>query len=487
MISAPSPPLPLNGNKSLGIRLIPLVLLLFFSSCDLFKKAQTTPVNPQDADQDFIEGRRVYDPELGQYVVIKDFPTEELEVIQWTDVAKEISPPITSYGSSEMARLLRTGTMGSEFFNRYNVALILPFLAQDFDPVSRQINPNSEWALHFYGGARMAIEELERQNIKFNVSVYDSRGDVSAVNRLLFSEKDLRESHLIVGPYRRDNVKQVAEFAKTNDIAFVSPYSGTANLSEENPNYIQVSPTLETHCRSLVRRAKERFRDENIVLLVQDNPAERAWLRFCQEEHFLIEGSDRVPRLKEYVIPATSGDYPAMNFDSLFARTDSMALIVPSWSEPFVYNVLRKADLAKTAEFRLEIYGLPQWMSFDQMDFDYYEELNVFVSSNLYLNHNNPGVRNFKERYIQKYGIAPQMESFLGYDVMLYFGQMLNKHGTKFQYSLELEKKPVLHTRFEFMPRYDPQPELRSQEIEQFENKFVHILQFRNYLFQPTR
>lgn len=486
MISVPSLLPRLNGNSILLLGLWVLVFSLL-SGCDLFKKVPSTPEVPEDSDMDNIEGRRVYDPELDQWVIIKDVPTEELEIIVWTEIPKDQSPPITSYGTAEEARLLRTGALGSQFYDRYTISLILPFLAENYDFVSGQINQNSFWALHYYSGAKMALEDLKKENIGINLKVFDSEGDVSAVSQLLASNSDIRQSHLIIGPYRRNNVRQVAEYAKQNDITFVSPYSGTARLSEENPNYIQVSPTLETHCRSLVRRAKERFRPEQIVLVVRDNASERAWLKYCQEEHFLIEGSDRIPPLRQYIVPETSADYPELRFDSLFARNDSIALIVPSWSEPFVYNLLRKADLAKPNEFQLEIYGLPQWMSFEQMDYNYYEKLNVFVSSNLFLNPYDPRIKSFKEKYIEQYGVSPRTESYLGYDVMLYFGKMIQKYGTKFQYSMELERRPMLHTRFEFMPLIDPQPELRSQEIEQFENKYVHILQFKNYLFQLAR
>ncbi len=489
MISVLSLPQPLNGSRTIWIKLLPVVFLIF-SSCELFKKAQTTPDTPDDENMDIIEGRRVYDPDLGQWVVIQDLPTEKIDTIKWVDIPKEQSPPITSITiepGDEGSRLLKEGAMGSKFFSRYNVSLLLPFLAKDYSSITGNINPNSFWALHYYCGVQMALEALKNEQISLELSVFDSQGDVGAVGRMLGSQNQLKESHLIIGPYRRDNVKQVAEFAKQNDITFVSPYSGTSNLSTDNPNYIQVSPTLQTHCRSLVNRAKKRFRTQQIVLVCQDNPAERSWLKYCQEEHFLMEGSDRVPPLKQYIIPATSADFPALQFDSLFASNDSVAIIVPSWSEPFVYNLLRKADLAKSFELYLEIYGLPQWMFFEQMDYNYYEKLNVFVTSNFFLDPNDRTIRTFKERYINKFGITPRTESYLGYDVTLFFGRMLHKHGTKFQYSLEQEKVSMLHTRFEFFPQVEGQSEYYSPQIDQFENKYVHILEFKDFLFQPVK
>ena len=171
---------------------------------------------------------------------------------------------------------------------------------------------------------------------------------------------------------------------------------------------------------------------------------------------------------------------------------DTAVFIVPSWSnETFIYSFLQKLDLARGGgvegeeDVHVVVYGMPQWMDFERVDFSYYEKLNVHVSSSIYLDPLAPEVQLFKRRFYERFGTIPQPEAFQGYDVMLYFGRMIHKYGTKFQYSLDREMKQTLHTRFEFDQVVRPVTIGRENlPIEQFENKYINILTFKNFQFQ---
>jgi len=165
-------------------------------------------------------------------------------------------------------------------------------------------------------------------------------------------------------------------------------------------------------------------------------------------------------------------------------------ILVPSYkSEPFVYALLRKLYIAKKPGDRIVVYGLPSWQRFERIDFDYYENLNVHISAGTFVDSQDPDVRLFKQRYFDKYATPPADEAVLGYDVTLFTGRMLKKYGTKFQLNLEQEGSlPYLQSKFNFErivlnPSFN---DANMDRIDQFENKFVHILKFDNYYFQPA-
>ncbi len=482
----------MSGSK---LFLLSLSIGIFFSSsCSLFRKAEDGTAADAEEELGPIEGRRVYDPNLGQWVVLQERPEEGMDTRQWKLVDEKIRPPITSQGTvsgvpaDEGSYLLETGEeYGSEKFTRYNVALLLPFVADRSVNTSGGIFEGSLWALHFYGGAQIALNELSQMGIKLNVAVKDTRGDERTVRTMLNQDAFIRQSHLIIGPYRRNNVKQLAEFARRNDITLVSPYSGTANLSSNNPNYVQVSPTLQTHCKAIIEHALERYAANQIVLVCEDNDMQKAILRYFQEAYFAHMGSDQVPPLAEYVVSEGQSTYAKVDLENYLEERDTLILIAPSWSEPFVYSLLRETDLAREYEDYISIYGLPQWMRFEQMDYDYYEKLNVHLSSNYYLDAQSGEVRRFERAFFDAFGTLPRTEAYLGYDVMKYFGQQLHRHGTKFQYFLEQNPADYLHTRFSFEPLFLPGSDLLQAKIDHFENQFVHILHFEDYQFQPAR
>ena len=510
MISAPSLLPRSNGNRWLFLS----VLALLLSSCALFrpadadkKKEQARKVEKKKEEKiakkeeelllDPVPGKKVYDPETGTLVIVDQTPVESMDTIRWREVPYDSIPPIQSSKATAAEESVRgnaseltgRGEFGTEFYSSYNVALILPFLTNNYDPDRGAIPENATWALQFYGGVRMAFEELENEGIKLNVTVMDSKADQRQVGQLLTSRDDVFKSHLIIGPYRPDNVEMVANFARRSGKTFVSPHSAASDISGNNPNYVQVSPTLESHCRAITRHVRKRFRPEQVILVCRDKDAEKARFGYFQEENFRIEGvrHDSVA-FREYVVKEESAGFQNINLASYLPHGDTAVFILPSWSnETFVYSFLSRLKLARQADNYVEVYGMPQWQRYERIDYDLYEDLNVHVSSDSYIDPYQQDIQFFRSRFFDRYGLPPNDEAFLGHDVMLYFGRMLHKYGTKFQYAFEKDPQKMLHTRFEFERVVQPSRIYGRENapIERFENKFVNILKFEDYQFQP--
>jgi len=493
MILAPNLRLPLNGNKPIWL----LLLCFFLGSCELFQKMEKT-ADGEDEEEELpeIQGTRVYDPDRREWVVVEQAPSEEMDTIRWKDIPERSYPPITAGGESGRDRDNRpigVGEHGTEFLSTYKGVMLLPFLGNRFNQTTGDINENSRWALKFFAGAKLAIQDLESEGLRMNLTVMDTKGSARETRRLLNSREALEEADLIIGPYLRDNIRQVARFAKSENITMVSPYSAASDLAERNPFYVQVSPTLERHCKSLFRHARSKYRPEQIVLVSQDVPQEKSRLEYFREAYREYEGRRKVDPLQEYIVAGVGEKYDNLEVMPFVKLQDTTVFMVPSWDETFVYTLMRKADIARSQSMNegrepvIVVYGMPQWMEFEYIDLDYYEKLNVHISSNYYLDRLAPRVQFFRERYYDQFGDIATIEAFLGYDVMLYFGRMLEKHGTRFQYFLEGEEDQYLHTRFEFERVVEPTTTgVEDPPIERFENKYVNILKFEDYQFILT-
>lgn len=493
MILVPNHQQPLNGSKFSWLLLLFLVIPIFHS-CALFKKAEDSQSTTDTGDElDTIQGSKVFDPETGTYVILEDTPTEKMDTIIWKDIPENTYPPITSEGvyveSSSEGEVIRVDEIGSEFLTSYNVSLILPFLTDRFYIEDDEIYKNSHWALNFYGGVKMALDELRDEQLNLNINVVDSRASEQITQMLTRTNPDLLDANLIIGPYRRDNVRIIADFARQYQIPFVSPHSAASGLSFDNPFYIQVNPTLKVHCEAILRHALRTYRPEQIILVGRDTPSELARFNYFHEEYFRMIGTREADKLQEFIIADNSADLNDVDLMPFIELQDSTVFIIPSWSdEPFVYSFLRKIDLARDIDNKIVVYGMPQWMNYELVDFTYYEKLNVHVSSSSYLDPLSPEIQFFKRRFFNRYGVAPSDEAFLGYDVMLFFGRMLKKHGTKFQYSLDQELGQLLHTRFEFVQKVGPRRRGSREDysIDQIENNFINILKFQDYQFQTA-
>ncbi|MCB0635828.1 MAG: amino acid ABC transporter substrate-binding protein [Lewinella sp.] len=494
MTLAPSHRQRLSGSKLL---LLAALIITGLSACDLLKPLPKEDNGEDDQTElDPIQGRRVYDPETGTYIVVETAPTEPMDTIVWKDIPSSEAPPIYSTAGAVVAdptgsnpiSPIGVGAEGSQLLSAYNVAVLLPFLTDRYDTQGDDLPENSEWALQFYGGMQMAFDDLASEGIALNVSVLDTRASEVTVGNLVRSNTDVTNAHLVIGPYRRNNVAAVAERMRLSGGVVVSPHTAANNVTQDNPNYVQVNPTLESHCEAIMQHAFAHYRPDQIVLVARDDEAEKARLDYFQREYRRLTGLMDSAELQELIVTATQSDLSDLNLKPYLQYADEKVFIMPMWSdEIFIYNFMRKLDLDRAADQRITIYGMPQWMGFERIDFNYYEKLNVHVSSSVFMNPFNPDIQQFRRRYFERYGTVPNEEAFVGYDVTRYFCRMINKYGTRFQYQLETAdaERDMLHTTFAFEGVVNAGTTgMENRGIQRWENKYLNILQFKDYQFQ---
>lgn len=472
-----------------------LVLLTSLSACELFKPLQSggqTGDGTKKEDLDPIRGRRVYDPNTGTYVLVRNAPSGSMDTVRWKEIPSTVEPPIYSTSapvapgpSVNPVRPIGVGEGNSQLLSSYNVAVVLPFLTDRFTGDKSSIPANSEWALQFYNGMRMAFDDLSAQNIPLNVSVIDSKANERHVSDLARTNSDINAAHLIIGPYVRTNVAVMAEKAKSNGSVLVSPNSAASNISANNPNFIQIKPTLESHCQAIMRHVLKDTKHDQIVLVSLNTPTETARFEYLQREYDRVAGAQNKQTLRRITVDSARLDMSGISLNSYLNNNGKTVFIVPSWSqEVFVFNFLRKLDVTRTQNQEVAVYGMPQWMDYEIIDFDFYERLNVHVSSSAYIDDLNADVRAFKRKYFDSYGDLPREEAFVGYDLTRYFGKMLNTYGTRFQYKLPANPEQVLHTRFDFQSIILPATTgTEFRPVERWENKHVNILRFKDYRF----
>jgi hypothetical protein len=511
MTSVPNHQPRLSGNN-IGAYAFLFVLLLTVSSCELLKPVVKPDTNPdprvENGDNDGneldpIQSRRVYDPETGTYVYIENAPTDKMDTIRWTTVSEERIPPIVEDGSSVYVPppgtitpvdnngtpVAQTGTTaaGSRLLSAYNVEFALPFLTDRYLGSEDEVDPNSVWALHFYSGARLALDEMrDAAGPGFNVKVEDTNANENTT-RLLTSSPGFQESQLVIGPYLKNNVTAMAEAVRGRETVLISPFSASGGISQANPNYVQVNPTLETHLRSLIKHAYKTQNAERIVLVTGSDPAQQTGLGYIQDEYKILTGNAEIEPLEELSLDINDATVSLSDYMGGRRKT---VFIVPVYNdEPFVANFLRLLYNTTRDDFGrgVAVYGMPQWQDYTRINFDYYEGTNVHISSSVFIDKLDPSVRAFRRNFFERFAALPRDEAYVGYDVTRYFLRMAAEHGTRFQYALEANPEDLLHTKFRFEPvAVVPAGATGFEQstLDRFENKFVNILQFKDYSFR---
>ena len=361
--------------------------------------------------------------------------------------------------------------------NSYEMALLMPFFTGQFVEGAGTNPPKAQFALDFYAGVRLALDSLSTQGLNLKVAVLDSRGDFNAV----LGRYDVGRADVILGPVEKENVPTAIDFANRQGKIFVSPYFPSGDVEGANPRFVQVKPSLKTHCDNITAHIRGRYQTNQVVLVGRQRDSETARFKFFQDANAAFNQSTYGGRFDEWAIE----DELNFNVEPYIHAEGQTVFVLPSWNEPFVAQFLKKLA-ASPRRASVMVYGMPQWMDFDKGLTGTYEALKVRVSSSTFIEGNNPEVKHFRTKFMAKFGKIPNADSFLGYDCALYVGKMLRQYGTAFPQYLQNEPQQTLHTRFNFEPIYRPlvNDSDPNGNVAKYENRYVNMLRYQNGAFR---
>lgn len=452
-----------------------MALMFMMTSCNLFKKADS--VNLPSKKKDQTAGQNTTKPPiLVDTVRWKTDPKAKPPITTQTQAGTGTNPPynggviVDNNSGGVISDPKSTGIK-----NGYDLALMLPFFTAQYTEGS---NPSkSQFALDFYAGAKVALDSLSSQSLNLKVTVLDSRGDFNSI----MARYDVSRADVLLGPVEKENVPVAMDFANRMRKIVVSPYFPTGDVDGGNPYFVQVKPSLKTHCNNIVRHLRGRYKTEQVVMVGRRADSETARFKLFQDANSTFNQSQYGGRFDEWSID----DETNFNIEPYIHQSGQTVFVVPSWNEAFVSTFLRKLA-ASPRRNDVIVYGMPQWMDFSKTATSLYQSLNVRVSSSTFIDGGNENVRYFRSKFFNKYSKMPNSDSFLGYDCMLYVGKMLQQYGTSFPTYLQNEPDNMLHTKFNFAPLYrsvvndnDPQ-----NNVSKYENQYVNILKYQSGAFR---
>ncbi len=363
----------------------------------------------------------------------------------------------------------------------YHIGLLLPFLSNQMTDGS--VPEKSRLAVQFYAGAKIALEQLSKEErINLVADVWDTQANDADFQKLMTNQR-LAKSSVFIGPIRSSHVQAFAEWTKEQRKILISPESPSMDLTRHNAGFIQINPSLEAHCEVITDyvRKKRRHSAEDVVLICKEKEAER--LVYFQNAN-LMYGSTP---LSELVLPDATANFDKVDLKKYLRAGRTTVFILPTWSsQDFVMAFLRKLKDIKGSN-EVEVYGMPQWRNFEAIDPEYLSSLNVHISTSSWIDFTSQEVKDFQQQFYTATGTIPDDDGFNGYDVTLFTGRMLAKYGLSFPERLDDEQFQGLRSALRFFPVVlSGDLDDRRNEIDYLENKVVYILKFDKFGFVPV-
>lgn len=302
-----------------------------------------------------------------------------------------------------------------------------------------EILPASVNFLEFFEGALLALDSLRKEGVDLNVQVFDTYRSPSRVREILKSPF-FRDVDLIIGPFYAYNVEIVSEFSREKRIPLISPFYDGTDLTNQNPYLFQVNPSYKTEYSSAANILSREY-DKNFVFVYQIDSMKLNEIDYFKNS--LIRNLENYTYTENVIIKEISYINAAKvnlsdDLSHALSKDKPNIVILPESNEAFVSTVITQLYF-HLRDFDIEVFGLPYFYQFENIDFQYYHALRLSYMSPFYFSFNDPQVRYFLKKFADNYDAEPRHSTrkgcpyaMIGYDLSYYFIKNLNDWNRRF-------------------------------------------------------
>ncbi|MBA3970807.1 MAG: LysM peptidoglycan-binding domain-containing protein [Bacteroidetes bacterium] len=358
--------------------------------------------------------------------------------------------------------------------DEYNIAFFLPFHADEANAMDvekiikgdQQFSNKTNVALQFYEGALLAIDSLKKLHLNAKIFVYDIDDKDSAVMANVLKKPELASMDLMIGPLYGSGFVPVANYAKEHNIAIVSPFTQVNKILFNNPYVSKVSASVTLQVEQMAHFVVDSFKTQNIILVNNGNAKEVTFFN-------AFRNTANADLLKAGVSPADSVRiaFGSGNTQSMLSTTKVNVIILPSNNQSYVTEFISNLNGLKD-RYKIVLFGLQNWINYDNLDFEYLNNLSLHIPSNTFIDYHDLSTQSFIKNYRAHYRTEPELFSFQGFDVTYCFISMLQSNGSGFLKDLANTNYKGMGSQYSFS---------QFPADSGFENKFVYILKYQDY------
>ena len=408
---------------------------------------------------------------------------------------------------------------------RYNVALMVPLYLNDVsnlelskENIHRAQKNRSLSFVQFYEGFMMAVDKLENEGLRMNLTVIDVTDNVYTAEQAL-SQIRGEDLDLIVGPFFSKSFAIVEEYAKANNIVVVNPLSTRESVVVDNPNVVKVKPGEVGQILTISNLVKNLYFDSNVFIVSKERAADslflnqlehhlnlavndevtisgNEFLQFARDESERLEmGSRMVPTVdvegqvystddfqngavNEIVLANPVKRYAYSNIGQLKSQLSGVRNnLIVAYGDDNVFATQMLNSLAKeTDRFPITMICAPDWAKFEKLLVDNLLQMNAIYLSDGFVDYHSDAARRFVVRFRQKYAAEPQSYAFEGYDMAMFFLSALMRYGDDMLDCLNCCNVPLLHSQYRFFNRNY----LKDGKTNGRENQYWSVYQYDN-------
>ncbi len=398
MISAQNHLLPLSGNKFFGYFLIPLL----FVSCGALKKADT---------QEWLVDDKIVMLKSSD-MSIKTGDESFKDTRRKEDLKEQIQLSSSVYFRGELYK-------APPKKRHFKIAVMLPFHSKTQNSAVNK--RRSSIMLEYYQGIQIALSKATGLQSSFSIYFYDTDNDTTKLKDIL-QKHEMKEMDLILGPTDEQQVRIAAYFARNYEIPLFSPLTTVSNLWSNNPYVFNLNPSDEMQAKVYLEYFKKNHKGEKLLIVRDGKRFDRGF-----GEALVAECLKQKINFNKIAYAKT------IKWDNILGSQKTVVLLTSEDKTTMTYVVT--ALLGKAPNITL--MGSDKWMDFSNVDFSYWERLNIVFLGTYKAHTINDEALYVRDTYRENYRDDPSWYTYLGYDQMLFALEALDAFGRYFPIFLE--------------------------------------------------
>lgn len=308
--------------------------------------------------------------------------------------------------------------------------------------------------LDFYNGVMMAVDSLQNENTNIEVWIYDLHKTNQTVAQLTNEMQRMNFSLIIAFISSSSEQKIISDFSAKNSIPVVSEtFPNDAYLSN-NPFFLMVNPTWQTHINAIYEYLAKNFRGKKIIFFTRKGSLEN---RIAEQLKTL--------NVKRQVIFSTvilNDNFTDADVLKHLDSTQQNIILCGSLYEYFGKSLIKTLNAAG-GSYNSFLVGMPTWTGMGGITGSNTDKLQILVSTPYNYEQNNAFISTLSDEYKTAHFSRPSDMVYKGFESMYHFTKLLmadpdtfinNSSSPVFKVSNDYNFQPIRLTPTSFIPDY---------------------------------
>ncbi len=354
---------------------------------------------------------------------------------------------------------------------KLKVVLIMPFeLEKNFavatdESSEPEVSQTSLLALNFYEGALMAADTLKHLKREVSIHTYDTPADSVSIARML-TNPAVKEAELVIGTFPTNLTNAAVSAADNSGVNLILTQANSPLYLENKKEIALAYASTITQCREMASFMMDKFEDSKIILVYRTEKREDELAKVFREEIVKLKKDQEFTELN-------ASDKSYKEITEMLSKTKRNLIFLISSDEAFISPVISLVEEQKI--FGVKLVGLPTWQNFESIDFMSFENIEVFVFENNFIETEALPHSDFRKAFISKNSNDPLYTAYNGFDLIYYFGKAYENKEKNFEAVLKKAFSKG-NTGYSF----------EGSGGNGLENKSISVLRFNDYKLEKV-